>query len=87
MEGSKPGPDPADVKQEINGISVSRLPTRDAYSHGLRLLDILFTKEELAGSLLFSSKKSNKPGLDSQKVEQLLNLIERRYGNDFDIKH
>ena len=67
MKGSKPGPDVKQKETKINGISVSRLPARDAYSHGLRLLDILFTKEELAGSLLFSSKKSNKPGLDNQK--------------------
>ena len=51
-----------DVKQEdsktcINGINVMRIPSRDAYAFALQLVDVLFTKEELASSLLFKSKK------------------------------
>ncbi len=52
-----------------------RLSARDAYGFGLQLLDILFTKEELAGSLLFSSKKSTKPGLPKDRVEKLLGKL------------
>ena len=41
----------------VNGINITRIPSWDAYSYGLQLMDILFTKEELAASLLFQSKK------------------------------
>ena len=38
----------SDVKKEagetINGINVMRLQSRDAYSFGLQLMDLLFTK-------------------------------------------
>ena len=37
-------------------------------------------------SLLFKSKKSDKPGLNQGRVEKMMRLIERRYGNDWDIK-
>ena len=43
--------------QQVNGVNVMRIPSRDAYSFGLQLLNILFTKEELAVSLLCKSKK------------------------------
>lgn len=62
------------------------IPSRDAYSFGLQLLNILFTKEELAVSLLFKSKKSTKPGLDQGRVEKMLKLIERRFGSDWDLR-
>ena len=63
-----------------------RLPSRDCYSFGLHLLDILFTKEELSTSLLFKSKKSERLGLDQERVEKMLKLIERRYGNEWDLR-
>lgn len=69
-----------------NGIHIMHLPSRDAYSFGLQLLDIMFTKEELASSLLFKSKKSDKPGLDRARVERMLQYMERRYGKSWDIK-
>ena len=72
--------------QQVGGVSVLRLPSRDAYSFALQLVDILFTKEELQSSLLFKSKKSDKPGLDQGRVEKMMRLIERRYGNDWDNK-
>ena len=49
-----------DIKPEckkINGINVMMLPTRDAYSFGLQLMDLMFTKEEQSTSLLFKSKE------------------------------
>lgn len=55
-----------DSENVVGGVNVMRLPSRDAYSLALQLLDILFTKEELGSSLLFKSKKSNKPGLDRE---------------------
>lgn len=42
----------------VNGVHVMRLPSRDAYSFALQLLDILFTREELASSLMFKSPKN-----------------------------
>ena len=56
----------------MNGINILRLSARDAYAFGQQLLDILFTKEELSGSLLFKSKKSTKPGLDRECVDRRL---------------
>ena len=74
------------ILKQVGGVNVLRLPSRDAYSFALQLLDILFTKEELQSSLLFKSKKSEKPGLDQSRVEKMMRLIERRYGNEWDIK-
>ena len=72
--------------QQVNGVNVMRIPSRDAYSFGLQLLNILFTKEELAVSLLFKSKKSEKPGLEQRRVENMLRLIEKQFGNDWDLR-
>ena len=62
----------APVKQEseVNGVDISRIPARDVYSFGLQLLEAIFTRKELAESLLFKSKKSSKPGLPAKKVQQ-----------------
>ena len=70
----------------INGISIMRLPSRDAYSFGLILLDIMFTKEELGSSLFFSSTKSSKPGLEKERVNSLLKYIEKRYPTNWNLK-
>ena len=81
---------PSEVKSEseiINGINVLRIPSRDAYSYGLHLMEVLFTKEEMATSLLFASKKSEKQPLDRERVEKMLSLIEQRYGKtEWDLK-
>lgn len=55
------------IKEEGGGGSTAdgtmahlmQIPSRDAYSFGLQLLDIFFTKDELSSSLLFKSKKSH----------------------------
>lgn len=70
----------------VNGINIMRLPSRDAYSFALLLMDQLFTKEEMGESLLFKSKKSDKPGLDEQRVQKLLSYVEKRYSNGWDMK-
>lgn len=86
---SRPPAGNVSVKEEgngslvVEGVHVMRLPSRDAYSFGLQLLDIFFTK---ATSLLFKSKKSDKPELNQEKVQQLLSCIEKRYGRNWDIK-
>lgn len=70
----------------INGINVMRLPSRDVYSYALNLMDLLFTKEEMGASLIFKSKKSDKPELDQVRVNRLLNCVEKKYGKDWDLK-
>ena len=57
---------------QVDGVNLLRIPARDAYAYGLALMDKLFTREEMATSLLFKSKKSKKPGLESERVEKLL---------------
>ena len=52
----------------VNGIDVINMPTRDVYSFALELLDMFFTPEELARSLVYKSKRSDKDGLDKDKV-------------------
>ena len=52
-------------------MDVLRIPARDAFQYGLSLLDIFFAKEELASSLVYKSKKSEKPGFDHSKVERM----------------
>ena len=81
-----PGLDVRPEDKTVKGINVMKLPTRDAYSFALQLLDLLFTKEEQAGSLMFKSKKSEKPALDEQKVAQLIELVQLRFGNDWNMK-
>ena len=54
--------------EQVNGVNLLHIPARDAYAYGLQLMDALFTKQELAGSLIFKSKKSEKQGLDQDRV-------------------
>lgn len=87
----KGGREPSTIKDEnniINGVDVTRIPAKDEYAYGLRLMDILFTKTELSGALLFAnSTKSDKRGLDKDRVSLLFDFIDKRYGkNTWDIK-
>ena len=68
-------------KQEliIKGVNVRRLHADCPYGYGLQLMDVLFTKEEMAGSLLLESKLSTKPGLDKEHVNKLFELIEDKF--------
>jgi len=78
---------PASKNDFIDGVDISSLPAKDAYGYALTLLDSLFTKEELGGSLMFKSPKSIKPALDEKKVTQLLTLVQQRYKpHEYDIK-
>ena len=79
----------------VDGINVIRMPTRDTYSFGLELLDKFFTPEELARSLVYKSKRSDKEGLDKDKVscmflllcnkstqvERIMSLIKKRFSD------
>ena len=73
-------------ESEVNGVDISRIPARDVYSFGLQLLEVIFTKKELAESLLFKSKKSSKPGLPVEKVQQYLTTVDNRFGGYWDLK-
>ena len=44
------------------------MPTRVVYPFALELLNMFFTPEELAQSLVYKSKRSDKDGLDKDKV-------------------
>ena len=48
------------------------LLTHNPYAFALSAISVLFTNEELGGSLLFKSKKSEKPGLEQKRVETFL---------------
>ena len=49
-----------------------RLSAPTPYVFALAACDVLYTKEELASSLMFASKKSTKPALDPKRVQVLL---------------
>lgn len=71
----------------VDEVDISSLPAKDAYAYALTLLDTLFTKKELGGSLMFKSTKSIKPALDEKRVKQLLTLVQQRYKpHEYDIK-
>ena len=63
-------PATADEKYLIDGYNVMEMPTRDAISFGLELLEMLFSPEEVSRSLVYASKRPNctKPGLEKEKV-------------------
>jgi len=61
--------DPHTSMQE-NGVDVRRLPAKNVYAYGLALLDVMFTKDELARSLIYPSPKSSKPGLPADRVDR-----------------
>jgi len=74
------------VKEELveshsgKKINVNRIPAKDEYQYGLRLLDVLFSKEEMVDHLMLKSKRSDKPALDKTKVDIMLGLIDKRFG-------
>ena len=60
-----------------NGKNVMRLPATEPYNFGFQLLDVFYTK--LSKSLLYKTKRSKKSALNEDKVQRLLNLVEKRY--------
>ena len=51
-------------------MDVRHLPAKDVYAYALTLLDVMFTKDELARSLIHPSPKSSKPGLPGDRVRR-----------------
>ena len=76
----------------LKGVNIHRVSADNPYTYGLHLMDALFSKEEMAGSLMFESKKSNKSVLDKERVEKVFNMIEEKfkandkYQRDWDLK-
>ena len=62
-----------------NGIDLRRVYGSNPYTYGLNLMDALFDKDKLSKSLLFGSKKSDKPGLDKDRVKMLFETIEEKF--------
>jgi len=62
-----------------NGVNIKGIYGSNLYSFGLNLMDALFDKEEMSKSLLVTSKKSDKPGLDETKVKKLFEMIEEKF--------
>lgn len=54
---------------QVNGINLLQIPARDAYAYGRSLLEVLFTKEELSSSVVYKTKKSEKPPLPPDRVQ------------------
>ncbi len=75
------GPRP-DADTIFGSTNMMHIASRDAYAFALRIVDFLFSKDELKGALLFSSKKSAKPGLDHEKVKRLLRIVKCKYSDD-----
>ena len=53
---------------KVNGIKLLKVHAADEFAYGHMLLDTLFTRAELKDSLVFKSKKSEKPGLNAKRV-------------------
>lgn len=71
--------------QIVNGTNVFKIPFKDPYCYGLQLMDIIFSKQELADSPLFKSSRSERLALDQKRVGQLLDIMERRCGENWNL--
>lgn len=56
---------------QVNDVNLLKIPAKDVYSYGRSLLDLLFTKEEQKSSVVFKTKKSEKPPLSPRRVEKM----------------
>ena len=54
-----------------NRVDVLSIPARDVFSYGQLLLDVFFTREVLSNSLVYKSSKSDKPGMDTDRVKTI----------------
>ena len=51
----------------FKGVNIHRISADNPHHYGMHLLDALFTKEEMADSLMFESKKKVKNQLLTNK--------------------
>ena len=49
--------------------------TKEPHKYALKLLSRLFTNEELAEGILFKTKRSPKPSLDTERVTKLFGKL------------
>ena len=68
------------------GVNIRNIKADTPQAYGLALLDVFFTKQELKRSLLVKSKISNKPALDTTKVNKIFKMIEEKYGHTKEYK-
>ena len=59
------------ASQQVNGLSLLAIPGTTPYAFALNVLDVLFTKAELAESLLQSSRRSSRKALGETQVQLL----------------
>ena len=65
-------------EQIVKGVDVMPIPTHNAYTFGLQLLDKFFTKDELGSCIAFQGTRSKKTLLNQEKLCQLIELITQR---------
>lgn len=82
------------LKTQGSGAQMKEL-TRDNEINGIKCDDSSIQRcifiwptsnGQLVGSLLFPSGKSEKQSLDSKRVQSLIGLIRKRYGDQWNIK-
>ena len=52
---------------KVNGVDIRHVHASTAMAYGRILLDILFTRQDLQGSVIIPTPRSNAPALDSKK--------------------
>ena len=60
---------------KVNGVDIRHVHASTAMAYGRILLDILFTRQDLQGSVIFPTPRSNRPALDSKKVDLLISKL------------
>ena len=59
------------ASHQVNGLSLLAISGTTPYAFALNVLDVLFTKAELAGSLLQASRSTTRKAFDEAKVQFL----------------
>ena len=65
-------------EQIVKRVDIMLIPTHNAYTFGLQLLDKFFTKDELGSCIAFQGTRSKKTLLNQEKLCQLIELIMQR---------
>jgi len=86
FEGPECGVRESSGRHHSQGSKLHAAASQRSISFGLQLTDSLYSKVELLTSLWFSSKKSDKHALDREHVAKMLSLIDRQFGQDWDLR-
>lgn len=60
---------------QVNGVDLLKIPAKDICAYGRCLLDVLFTREEQAVSVVKKTNKSKKPPLSPSRVQKLFGKL------------